>query len=164
MRSKVLQLEADKRIYRHYLEPNSECKHPSMNMKITDAASTIKKDGWVLLSAEERAVVAPDQFLIPAYSIRASLQAGDAAKLLFDIEIRADGKVIDRGTERMWVLVKSKTSTGYVGVLDNDPGHAENLNLHEGDQILFGPEHICDISAPPREYIIEKYGNDFFGN
>jgi hypothetical protein len=44
----------------------------------------------------------------------------------------------------------------------NDPGNAENVHLHEGDVIAFGPEHIADISTPPREYVIEKYGASFF--
>jgi uncharacterized protein YegJ (DUF2314 family) len=134
------------------------------NKAVTHTAPTIETDGWALLSAEERSVAAPDQFLIPAHSVRSSLQVGDAAKLLFDIETREAGETIDRGTERMWVLVKSKVANGYVGVLDNDPGTAENLNLHEGDFIPFGPEHICDVDMPPRDYIVEKYGSDFFGS
>jgi uncharacterized protein YegJ (DUF2314 family) len=133
-------------------------------MKITHAAPTIAKDGWALLSAEERAAASPDSFFIPARSKREALRVGDAAHLLFYIETREDGQVVDLGTDRMWVLVKAKTATGYVGVLDNSPGIAENLNLHEGDLILFGPEHVCDIGAPPRDYIIEKYGRDFFGS
>jgi uncharacterized protein YegJ (DUF2314 family) len=63
----------------------------------------------------------------------------------------------------MWVIVKARTEFGYVGVLDNDPGTAENLRLREGDVINFGPEHIADISTPPREYVINKYGVSFFG-
>jgi len=34
--------------------------------------------------------------------------------------------------------------------------------LREGDVITFGPEHIAEISTPPREYVIEKYGASFF--
>jgi hypothetical protein len=133
-----------------------------MKMKIIHSNSTLEKDGWVLLSAEERAAAAPDMFSIPPRSVRDALQAGEAAKLLFDIETRAGGKVIDRGTERMWVIVKTKTADGYVGVLDNDPGAADNLSLHEGDLIVFGPEHVCDTSTPPRDYVVKKYGQSFF--
>jgi hypothetical protein len=61
----------------------------------------------------------------------------------------------------MWVIVKAKTDEGYVGVLDNNPGVAENLKLLERDLIIFGPEHIADIQRPPRNYIVEKYGASF---
>lgn len=131
-------------------------------MQNVHARPTIEKDGWDLLSAEQRAALAPDMFFLPPRARRETLKAGEAAKLLFDIETRAEGTIIDRGTERMWVLVKSKSAEGYIGVLDSNPGSASNLNLHEGDLILFRPEHICEIDTPPRDYIIEKYGNSFF--
>ncbi len=70
---------------------------------------------------------------------------------------------MDRGVDRMWVIVKGRTDGGYVGLLDSDPGIAENLRLREGDSISFGPEHICAIGNPPREYVTEKYGASFFG-
>ena len=133
-------------------------------MKVIHTMPTIEKDGWTLLSAEERSIAAPDMFSIPTPNMRGSLQPGDAAKLLFDIETRINGKVVDRGSERMWVLVRSKSADGYVGVLDNDPGVADNLNLRAGDVIVFGSKHVCDISTPPRDYIIEKYGSAFFEN
>ena len=94
---------------------------------------------------------------------RERLAPGDGAKLLFDIETREGGRVVDRGVDRMWVIVKARTEFGYVGVLDNDPGTAENLRLREGDRITFGPEHVADIATPPREYVIKKYGASFFG-
>ena len=131
-------------------------------MTANHTTPTLEKDGWTLLSAEERAAIAPDMFSLPSRSSRESMKAGEAAKLLFDIETRANGNVVDRGTERMWVIVKSKTADGYVGILDNDPGVADNLNLHEGDLVVFGPQHICGIDTPPREYIVEKYGSSFF--
>jgi hypothetical protein len=90
------------------------------------------------------------------------LSPGDGAKLLFDIETREHGHAIDRGVDRMWVVIKSKTEDGYVGVLDNNPGAAENLRLREGDTIVFGPEHIANIDGPPRNYIVEKFGASFF--
>lgn len=61
----------------------------------------------------------------------------------------------------MWVIVKARNASRYVGVLDNDPGTANNLPLHEGDSITFGPEHIAEIATPPREYVIKKYGASF---
>jgi hypothetical protein len=124
--------------------------------------SNIEQDGWVLLSAEEQNAAHPDTFQIPPLKKRETLQPGDSAKLLFDIETKENGQVIDRGVDRMWVIVKSHSESGYVGILDNNPGTAENLNLHEGDTIQFGPEHVADIDRPPREYVIKKYGSSFF--
>jgi len=49
-----------------------------------------------------------------------------------------------------------------VGVLDNDPGRSEGLNLHEGDAIVFGPEHVAAIEYPSKEYVVGKYGRSFF--
>ena len=93
---------------------------------------------------------------------RAGLVPGDAATLLFEIETRERGKVIDRGVDRMWVIVKSRIGNRYVGVLDSDPGRAEGLQLESGDEVVFGPEHVANIDRPPREYVIGKYGQDFF--
>jgi uncharacterized protein YegJ (DUF2314 family) len=90
------------------------------------------------------------------------LSPGDGVKLLFDFETKENGRVIDRGVDRMWVIIKARAMGGYIGILDNDPGTAENLKLHEGDAILFGPEHITEINKPSREYVIKKYGPSFF--
>jgi len=122
---------------------------------------TIEEDGWALVSAEERAVAFPDTFQIPSRIERQSLSPGDAAKLLFDIETREDGRIIDRGVDRMWVIVQARTEAGYIGILDNNPGVAENLKLHERALVVFGPEHVAEIGWPPRDYIIEKYGLSF---
>jgi uncharacterized protein YegJ (DUF2314 family) len=64
----------------------------------------------------------------------------------------------------MWVIVKARTEDGYIGVLDNDPGAAENLTLRERDPVAFRPEHVADIGRPPRDYIVEKYDASFFEN
>lgn len=124
--------------------------------------SSIAGDGWELISAEDRTVAHLETFKIPAREKRESLAPGDAAKLLFDIETREEGRVVDRGVDRMWVIVKARTERGYIGVLDSDPGAAENLRLREGDGVTFGPEHIAEIANPPRQYVIEKYGESFF--
>ncbi len=126
------------------------------------AAPTIEENGWVLASAEDRAAAHPDTFQLPPRTARESLSPGDGAKLLFDIETRENGRVVDRGVDRMWVVVKAKTEDGYIGVLDNDPGAAENLTLHEKDPVAFRPEHVAEIGQPPRDYIVEKYGASFF--
>jgi hypothetical protein len=131
-------------------------------MNETPSYSTIDENGWALVSAEERAAAAPDTFQIPPRVTRESLSPGDAAKLLFDIETRKGDHVIDRGVDRMWVIVKARTEGGYIGVLDNNPGIAENLRLREGDLVSFRPEHVANIGQPPREYLVEKYGASFF--
>ena len=66
---------------------------------------TAKEDGWTLISAEDRHAAYPETFEIPSRHERESLSAGDGAKLLFDIETRKDGRVIDRGVDRLWVIV-----------------------------------------------------------
>ena len=122
----------------------------------------LDNDGWELISAEDRNATHPDTFQIPARGKRESLAPGDAAKLLFDIETREEGRVVDRRVDRMWVIVKGRAEGGYIGVLDSNPGAAENLRLREGDNITFGPEHITEIGSPPREYVMKKYGASFF--
>jgi hypothetical protein len=90
---------------------------------------TIASHGWELISAEDRNAAYPETFQIPTRERRESLAPGDGAKLLFDIETREQGRVVDRGVDRMWVIVKTRTERGYIGVLDSDPGTAENLRL-----------------------------------
>ena len=119
-------------------------------------------DGWTLLSSEERHAAHPGSFVIPSREARESLTPGAAVKLLFDIETQERGRVIDRGVDRMWVIVRSACDGRYEGVLDNDPGAAEHLNLRAGDIIVFGPEHVAAIDHPPREYLIRKYGDSWF--
>lgn len=129
---------------------------------MSSGRATIEQDGWALVSAEERAAAAPATFQIPSRAVRESLSIGDGAKLLFDIETKERGEIVDRGVDRMWVIAKTKSQDGYVGILDNNPGTAENLKLNEGDLIFFGPEHVADVARPPRQYIVAKYGDSFF--
>ena len=123
---------------------------------------TIEHDGWALVSAEERHEQYPESFWIPPRSTRESLSPGDAAQLLFDIETRHAGAVFDRGVDRMWVIVKHRVGKSYVGVLDSDPGRADGLRLHRGDVVSFLPEHVIAIQTPPRNYVLETYGANFF--
>ena len=122
---------------------------------------SLEADGWVLVSAEERHAAHPGTFQIPPRSDRDTLVRGVAAKLLFHIETKETGRVADRGIDRMWVIVIRVTPEGYLGVLDNDPGYAEGLNLREGDVIAFGPEHVAAIDHPPMDYLVRKYGDLF---
>jgi hypothetical protein len=124
--------------------------------------NAFEKDGWTLISAEARQDAHPDTFQIPSREARETLTQGDGVKLLFDIETREGDRVTDRGVDRLWVIVKRRTGLNYLGVLDSDPGSAEGLNLHVGDVITFGPEHVAEIDRPLREYIEKKHGVTFF--
>ena len=124
--------------------------------------ASIAEDGWTLVSAEIRHNEHPESFRIPARIERESLRTADAAKLLFDIETREAGRVIDRGVDRLWVIVKGRAGIHYVGVLDSDPGIAPGMALRPGTEVVFGPEHIIDVDHPLRTYVIDKSGPDFF--
>ncbi len=122
---------------------------------------------WSLISAEERHRSYPNTFEIPESEIRNGLLPGMAAKLLFDIATEEGGTLVDRGIDRMWVIVLPKseaTANRYHGVLDSDPGIAENLNLRKGDIICFGSEHVCSVDQPPRDFLLEEYGHYFSGH
>jgi hypothetical protein len=123
---------------------------------------SIERDGWALLSAEERHAQHPDTFHIPPRSEREALSPGDAAQLLFDIETKEGERVIDRGVDRMWVIVKRRKGNLYTGVLDSDPGRAEGLSLREGVEVVFSAEHVIAIARPPEGYVVDKYGPAFF--
>lgn len=107
----------------------------------------------MLVSAVQRHQANPDTFKIPSEARRRNLQRGEAAKILFDIETRESGTVLDRGIDRMWVIVTSVQGDRYRGILDSDPGKAEDLNLSKGDLIDFYPSHICDIAQPPWDFL-----------
>jgi hypothetical protein len=129
--------------------------------RATHIRPSLDADGWVLVSAEDRHATHPGTFRIPPRSDRNTLVPGAAAKLLFHIETKEAGRVIDRGIDRMWVIVMTVTSEGYLGVLDSDPGYAEGLNLRQGDVITFGPQHVAAIDHPPMDYVVRKYGDSF---
>jgi hypothetical protein len=132
--------------------------------RATHVRPSLEADGWELVSAEERHAAHPETFQIPPRSDRDTLVRGVAAKLLFHIETKEAGRVIDRGVDRMWVIVLTVTPEGYLGVLDNDPGYAEGLNLREGDVLAFGPEHVAAIDHPPGDYLVRKYGDSLLEN
>jgi hypothetical protein len=123
--------------------------------------TTIQQDGWALQSAEARHRESPATFEIPAAESRAALRRGDAAKLLFDIETREGGIVVDRGVDRMWVIVTEVDGPLYVGVLDSDPGMADGLELRPGSEVLFRAEHVCGIDRPPDDYLVARFGPSF---
>jgi hypothetical protein len=145
-------------------ESGSIARNGSVDCQVDDP---ILETGWVLLSAEGRHAEHPSTFNLPDPAVRSGLTPGMAAQLLFDIETRQGGKVIDRGVDRMWVIVlrsKAGQTSRYLGVLDSDPGWAENLRLRKGDIIPFGPEHVCRVDRPPRDFLLEAYGHFFQGH
>lgn len=122
---------------------------------------------WSLKSAEDRHRSYPKTFEIPENEIRKGLLPGMAAKLLFDIETQEAGALVDHGVDRMWVIVLPNSAAPadrYYGILDSDPGIAENLHLRKGDIICFGSEHVCGVDQPPRDFLLEKYGHYFEGH
>ena len=124
--------------------------------------STIERDGWTILSGERRHALHPETFWIPDRAAREGLFPGDAVQLLFDIETQDAGRVVDRGVDRLWVIVKRRVGDQYYGVLDSDPGRAESLSLRPGVEVIFAPEHVIAIERPPEGYVQAKYGARFF--
>ena len=124
-------------------------------------ASDIENFGWAITSAVARNRAFPDTFQIPPEKRRNSLKRGEAAQVLFEIETRVDGIIVDRGVDRMWLIIISVLSDGYRGVLDSEPGYAENLQLYRGDLIEFKAENICKIDQPPQEFLTKEYGHHF---
>src|SRR5882757_273886 len=106
-------------------------------------APDLDSDGWCLEDGEDRHRAAPATFQIPDIAERRALQPGDAAKLLFMIEVADDDSV---AVERMWVIVRELIPTGYIGMLYNDPHSiAENDRLWRGTELPFEYRHIIAV-------------------
>jgi hypothetical protein len=125
--------------------------------------ASIERDAWQLQSGEARHAESPETFWIPPRHERESLRVGAGVKLLFEIEAEGE-QGCERGVERMWVIIKRRLAGLYVGVLDSQPATVkpDPRFLTRGSEVVFGPEHIIDISEPSREYIEEHYGAGFF--
>lgn len=95
-------------------------------------------------SAEERAAKYPDTFWIPSEKTRQEVKAGFFVKLIF----RSTGEN-NVSVERMWVEVKSRRKGKYKGVLKSSPAFLKDLI--PGEDVEFGPEHICEVSPPTKE-------------
>lgn len=103
-----------------------------------------EKDGWCLEDGEAYHAAAPDPFWIPELYKREGLEVGDIAKLIFRISV--DDKDDNVAVERMWVLVRERTTDGYLGVLDNEPSAiAENDEFWLGSELPFSAKHVIDI-------------------
>lgn len=120
------------------------------------------RDGWQLESAEKRHEGHPDTFWIPSRQQRESLGVGAGAKLLFAFS-SVDSATSGEGGERMWVIVRRREGGHYVGVLDSTPtSGAGKAALTRGASIVFTAEHVADITAPSRDYVVSQYGQEFF--
>lgn len=103
----------------------------------------LERDGWCLDDGEERHRAAPATFHIPDEEIRRELVFGDFAQLIFRILIDPDDEEEPDSVERMWVIVRERTATGYMGVLNNKPATiGENDFLWVGTELPFEPRHI----------------------
>ena len=101
-------------------------------------------DGWCLEDGEEYHRRAPMTFPIPDLEVRQILQPGDFAKLIFKIAVDNDEE--PEAFERMWVIVRERTSEGYFGMLDNEPSAIQqNSEFWEGSELPFEPKHIIAI-------------------
>jgi hypothetical protein len=94
-----------------------------------------------LANVEDRAVAAPGTFQIPARFKRASLHAGDLAKLVFVVPSMS----APPNGERMWVKITAVEDGRYRGLLSNKPVLIEDLQ--PDDPVEFGPEHVADCEA-----------------
>jgi hypothetical protein len=106
-------------------------------------APDFARDGWCLEDGEERHRAAPTTFQIPDLAVRKALQPGDLAKLIFKIAVEGE----EHGAvERMWVIVRERTPSGYVGMLDNEPRSiARNDQFWLGTEIPFDYRHIISV-------------------
>ncbi|WP_198991051.1 hypothetical protein [Hymenobacter sp. BT559] len=105
-------------------------------------------------SAEESHAKYGDSFWIPALEARQAIKRGQAARLIFDIEVD-DERTIDVVGERMWVIVKEKIGDTYIGILDNQPAcldFEDDFYLRLGAEVPFLAEHVIDIDTPPQDH------------
>lgn len=101
-------------------------------------------DGWCLEDGEDRSRESPETFIIPDLELRKILQPGDFAKLIFKIALEDSDSL--QAVERMWVIVRKRTPTGYVGILDNVPSAIEeNDSFWRGTELPFEARHIIAV-------------------
>jgi hypothetical protein len=110
------------------------------------------KDGFSLEDGEEYHRAAPETFLIPDLALRKMLRPGDFAKLIFKIAV--DSEQADEAFERMWVVIRERTPTGYIGMLDNEPHDiAENDRFWCGTELPFQFRHIIAVMPANEESV-----------
>ncbi len=116
-------------------------------------------DDWCLISAE--ATNAKDEnFDIPDLTDRESLKPGDMVKLVFHY-IEADPRQ-PVSSDSMWVLIREKTQSGYLGMLTDFPMfEPANPEFVDGMEVPFLAQHVFiilkatdasaqDATLPPR--------------
>jgi hypothetical protein len=123
--------------------------------------ATFERDFWQLRSGEESHREHPDTFWIPPLEQRQSLERGQAARLIFEIEGEEEDGTVSVQGERMWVIVAEKVGEVYIGILDNQPaclGPSDKVYLRFGAEVAFLAEHVIDIGQPPPEYVEWQLG------
>jgi hypothetical protein len=95
------------------------------------ANADLEGDRCRLADVEERAA-GSGTFEIPSREEREDLWPGDRAKVIFE-----------KIGERLWVEVVNVLGSTYVGTVESSPLYSE---LHKGDEIVFHPENVADIS------------------
>lgn len=106
-------------------------------------APDLEKDGWCLHDGEQINREAPQTFLIPDLALRKILQPGDFAKLIFEIAVEGEEYP---AVERMWVIIRKRTDSGYIGMLDNQPDAiSANDSFWLGTEIPFDYRHIIAV-------------------
>jgi hypothetical protein len=126
--------------------------------------ATFETDYWELRSAKESHRENPDKFWIPELKVRQNLKRGNAVKLIFDFEGYNENRGLEIGGERMWVIVKEKIRDFFLGILDNQPAGIDEGFLDKNSEIYFKAEHIIDVGYPPKDYLEERFGEDFLNN
>jgi hypothetical protein len=112
-------------------------------------APDFEKDGWCLGDGEQWHREFPETFEIPDLALREILRPGDLAKLMFRIAIEG---AEEEEVERMWVIIRERTSSGYVGMLYNKPSSIpQNDRLWFGTELPFEYRHIIDVHPPNEE-------------
>ena len=123
--------------------------------------ASFERDFWQLRSGEESHRQHPDSFWLPPLEQRQSLQRGQAARLMFNIEGEDDDGTVEVQGERMWVVVAERVGDAYIGILDNQPAclePADGVYLRFGAEVPFRAEHVIDIGQPPAAYVEWQLG------
>lgn len=113
-------------------------------------------DYCALRSGEQAHTEHPYTFWIPPLEERKNLRIGQAARLIFDIDLEDEEGNIEIQGERMWVIFAEKHQNFYISILDNSPGSFElspDAYLCFGAEVPFLPEHIIDIDEAPQKYV-----------
>ncbi|WP_235840106.1 DUF2314 domain-containing protein [Derxia lacustris] len=86
----------------------------------------------------------PETFWMPSKVERENLLPGELVKLIFRISLESEQHV-----ERMWVMIKERTTNGYIGELDNDPYCTDELC--RGTLVEFESAHVIQIYEEPSQ-------------